>query len=158
MEDSQKNALHEKESSHSPLQLVEFEGTQTPRIITQVTPNGSTVWIPHCDLDKKPIVGMTFENLDKALDFYTKYAEICGFDICSSTTYKNKGIVVLKYFVCSREGILKSKPKKSEDVVAHYKRSTKRIGCKARLILRYDIVKRTYYVLKFEEAHTHCLS
>ncbi|CAO2821111.1 unnamed protein product [Amaranthus hypochondriacus] len=58
MQDSQKNALPEKESSHSPLQLVEFEGTQTPRTITQVTPNGSTVWIPHCDLDKKPIVGL----------------------------------------------------------------------------------------------------
>ncbi|XP_057546008.1 protein FAR-RED IMPAIRED RESPONSE 1-like [Amaranthus tricolor] len=133
------------------------DGTQTPRTITQVTPNGSTLWIPHCEFDKKPSVGMTFENLEKALDFYGKYAEICGFDIRSSTSYKNKGIFVLKYFVCSREGIIKPKPKKSADVVPRYKRSTKRIGCKARLILKYDIVKRTYHVLKFEEAHNHCL-
>ncbi|CAO2821026.1 unnamed protein product [Amaranthus hypochondriacus] len=62
MEDSQKNALPEKESSHSSLQLVEFEGTQTPRTITQVTPNGSMVWIPHCDLDKKPICAQRSES------------------------------------------------------------------------------------------------
>ena len=61
--------------------MICYIGTQTPRTITQVTPNGSTVWIPHCDLNKKPIVGMTFKNLEKALDFYTNYAEICGFDI-----------------------------------------------------------------------------
>ncbi|CAO2824893.1 unnamed protein product [Amaranthus hypochondriacus] len=73
MEDSQKNALPEKESSHSPLQLVEFEGTQTPRTITQVTPNGSMVWIPHCDLDKKPIgekliyVEVSFDAEDQML-------------------------------------------------------------------------------------------
>ena len=40
MEDSQKIALPEKESSHSSLQLGEF--------------------------DKTPFVGMTFENLEKA--------------------------------------------------------------------------------------------
>ncbi|XP_057545981.1 protein FAR1-RELATED SEQUENCE 5-like [Amaranthus tricolor] len=57
----------------------------------------------------------------------------------------------------SLEGIIKPKPKKSADVVARYKRSTKTIGCKARLILKYDIAKRTYHVLKFEEAHNHCL-
>ncbi|XP_057520976.1 protein FAR1-RELATED SEQUENCE 5-like [Amaranthus tricolor] len=148
VEDSPKTSNNEKELS---------EGTQTPRTITQVTPNGSTLWIPHCEFDKKPFVGMAFENLEKALDFYGKYAEICGFDIRSSTTYKKKGIVFLKYFVCSREGIIKPKPKKSADVVARYKRSTKRIGCKARLILKYDIAKRTYHVLKFEEAHNHCL-
>ncbi|XP_057545906.1 protein FAR1-RELATED SEQUENCE 5-like [Amaranthus tricolor] len=100
---------------------------------------------------------MAFENLKKSLYFYGKYAEICGFDIRSSTSYKKKGIVFLKYFVCSREGIIKPKPKKSADVVARYKRSTKRIGCKARLILKYCIAKRTYHVLKFEEAHNHCL-
>ncbi|XP_057532953.1 protein FAR1-RELATED SEQUENCE 5-like [Amaranthus tricolor] len=148
VEDSPKTSNNEKELS---------EGTQTPRTITQVTPNGSTLWIPHCEFDKKPFVGMAFENLEKALDFYGKYAEICGFDIRSSTTYKKKGIVFLKYFVCSREGIIKPNPKKSADVVARYKRSTKRIGCKARLILKYDIAKRTYHVLKFEEAHNHCL-
>ena len=65
-----------------------------------------------------------------------------------------KGVIVLKYFVCSRKGIIKPKTKKSGDVVARYNRSTKRIGCKARLILKYDIMKRTYHVLKFEAAQS----
>lgn len=44
------------------------------KLLHKVTPNGSTMWIPHCDLDKKPIVGMTFKNLEKPVDFYSKYA------------------------------------------------------------------------------------
>ena len=79
---------------------------------------------------------MTFENLEKALDFYSKYVEIYSFDVRSSTTFKKKGVVILKYFICSREGIIKPKPNKSAYVVARYKRSTKRIGYKARLILK----------------------
>ncbi|CAO2827378.1 unnamed protein product [Amaranthus hypochondriacus] len=50
---------------------------------------------------------MIFEELEKACDFYTGYARYCGFDIRSATTYKSKGVIVLKYFVCSREGFMR---------------------------------------------------
>ena len=104
--------------------------TKTPRTVTHVSPNGSTVWFPYCEDDKKPFVGMIFEKLEKACDFYTGYARYCGFDIRSATTYKSKGVIVLKYFVCSREGFMVSRVKKNKSDAIWYKRSTKRVGCK----------------------------
>ena len=112
--------------------------TKTPRTITHVNPNGSTVWFLYCEDDKKPFGGMIFENLEKAFDFYTGYARNCGFDIRSATTYKSKGVIVLKYIVCSREGFMVSRVKKNKGDTIQYKRSTKRVGCNAKLESEYE--------------------
>ncbi|CAO2832764.1 unnamed protein product [Amaranthus hypochondriacus] len=100
---------------------------------------------------------MIFEKLEKACDFYTGYARCCGFDIRSATTYKSKGVIVLKYFVCSREGFMVSRVKKNKGDAIRHKRSTKRVGCKAKLILKFDKKKGTYFVFKFVEGHSHSL-
>ena len=131
--------------------------TKTLRTVTHVSPNGSTEWFPYCEDDKKPFVGLVFENLENAFDFYTRYAKICCFDIRSATTCKCKGVIVLKYFVCSREGFMVSRVKKNKGDVVRYKRSTKRVGCKAKLILKIDKKKGTYFVFKFVKGHSHCL-
>ena len=50
-----------------------------------------------------------------------------------------------------------SRVKKNKGDVVRYKRSTKRVGCKAKLILKIDKKKGTDFVFKFVEGHSHCL-
>lgn len=58
----------------------------------------------------KPVVGNVFSSLKDAFDAYQKYAKAAGFEARKSSQPKDtKGVVTVKYFVCSKQG---SKEKK----------------------------------------------
>ncbi|XP_021851632.2 protein FAR1-RELATED SEQUENCE 5-like [Spinacia oleracea] len=132
---------------------------RSPRAETYFTQDGTREWIPYCAEDKKPREGMVFKTLEKAIEFYKNYALICGFDVRSSTVYKNsKGIICQKYYVCSREGILESEGNYDEKGKRRRRRNSKRVGCKARIIWNVNNEDGEYKVTKFFEPHNHCLA
>nr|GEW78497.1 hypothetical protein [Tanacetum cinerariifolium]GEW84671.1 hypothetical protein [Tanacetum cinerariifolium] len=45
------------------------------------TPGGSIYWEPHVEGIRIPVEGTYYDTIDEALDMYTKYAEIAGFEI-----------------------------------------------------------------------------
>ncbi|KAK1358612.1 hypothetical protein POM88_043086 [Heracleum sosnowskyi] len=71
-------------------------------------------WIPECDIEKKPIIGQLFPDIDTAFNFYYHYGSTCGFVSRRSTEKKNKqNKITRKYFVFSRAGL--PKDDKSEE-------------------------------------------
>uniref|UniRef100_A0A803MZ86 Uncharacterized protein n=1 Tax=Chenopodium quinoa TaxID=63459 RepID=A0A803MZ86_CHEQI len=94
-----------------PTQLV------LPRIF--YNSRGDKEYIPGCSLENKPILVMKFDSLGDGIAFYYKYAKECGFKVHSSTTKvdKNKvgssngkGVTVIKYLLCSKEGSIREIP------------------------------------------------
>ncbi|XP_020253758.1 protein FAR1-RELATED SEQUENCE 5-like [Asparagus officinalis] len=66
--------------------------------------------VPIVDEHLKPKIGMTFDNLEEAEKFYKNYGKVGGFDIRNSTTnYGKDRELISKSYVCSKEGVLKSK-------------------------------------------------
>ena len=52
-----------------------------------------------------PQIGIEFETIEEAFDFYNAYAYKIGFNVRKSKTYTNKhGRLVYKLFCCSYEG------------------------------------------------------
>jgi len=120
--------------------------------------SGKKFYIPVVAEGLKPKVGMIFDNLDDAHSFYSKYAKACGFAIRKSTEFNDcKGVLKLKYFVCSKEGF--SRMKKIDTMVDTSKHKSlranfsKRTGCVARI--RMDFVNGKWSVYKFDEQHNH---
>lgn len=90
--------------------------TPTQPVLPEIYYNssGDKEYIPSCSLENKPILGMKFDSFGDGIAFYYKYANECGFKVCSSTTKvdKNKvgssngeGVTVIKYLLCSKEGV-----------------------------------------------------
>nr|GFB07953.1 hypothetical protein [Tanacetum cinerariifolium] len=44
-------------------------------------PGGSIYWEPHVEGIHIPVEGAYYDTIDEALDMYTKYAEMAGFEI-----------------------------------------------------------------------------
>ena len=60
----------------------------------------------------EPVLGMTFESDEAAKAFYNEYARRLGFPFRVGRSRRSKGteeVVVMKRFVCSREGVYKKK-------------------------------------------------
>ncbi|MFS7924355.1 putative transcription factor FAR family [Helianthus anomalus] len=61
----------------------------------------------------KPQMHMTFDSLENAFLFYQRYAKAGGFTARKGTQYEpRKGVILNKWFVCSKEG---TKPLKAID-------------------------------------------
>ncbi|GJV16194.1 hypothetical protein Tco_1361517, partial [Tanacetum coccineum] len=45
------------------------------------TPGGSIYWEPHAEGIPIPVEGTYYDTIDEALDMYTKYAKMAGFEI-----------------------------------------------------------------------------
>ncbi|GJY64381.1 homeodomain-like protein [Tanacetum coccineum] len=76
-------------------------------VIEEVT-GGSIYWEPHIHGIPIPVEGTYFDTLDEAIDMYTNYAEMGGFEIKKSGQRKTKsGVVKHKYIMCNKEGVPK---------------------------------------------------
>ncbi|XP_022024577.1 protein FAR1-RELATED SEQUENCE 4-like [Helianthus annuus] len=53
---------------------------------------------------------MVFSSLDDCYSMYVKYAKECGFSVRKGTTKTNsKGVLHIKYYLCTRSGLYKDK-------------------------------------------------
>ncbi|OMO52914.1 hypothetical protein CCACVL1_29016 [Corchorus capsularis] len=105
----------------------------------------------------EPYLGMTFQALDDARDFYFEYAKRTGFTIRTNRirhSLKNMAIIG-RDFVCSREGFRAAKHTHRKDRVLPPRPIT-REGCKAmiRLAAREE---GKWVVTKFVRDHNHKL-
>ncbi|GJS00432.1 FAR1-related sequence 5-like protein [Tanacetum coccineum] len=102
------------------------------------TPGGSIYWEPHVEGIPIPVEGTYYGTIDEALDMYTKYAEMAGFEVKKGGQRKTKsGAVQHKYIYCNKEGVPK--------------------GCKAHIRLVLDSVSGKYKLESFKPKHNHML-
>ena len=130
-------------------QFVEFE-------------NGDKGWIPIVADDFKPKVNGWFGSYSEVESMYTLYADRAGFDVRLKAKKLNKdGIIQIRWFVCSKEGIPNKKAFDSLQAGPTVRRcrnsNVKRSGCKACLKIRLAKDKPGYEVYDFVEVHNHCL-
>ncbi|XP_035844501.1 protein FAR1-RELATED SEQUENCE 2-like [Helianthus annuus] len=101
---------------------------------------------------------MVFSSLDDCYSMYVKYAKECGFSVRKGTTKTNsKGVLHIKYYLCTRSGLYKDKkvdtldPNQKERVVRS--NFSKRTDCGALLCVLFDA--GSWKVYKFVEEHNH---
>nr|CAB3463367.1 unnamed protein product [Digitaria exilis] len=83
---------------------------------------------------KEPAVGMTFESDEAAKAFYNEYARRLGFPFRVGRSRRSKGteeVVIMKRFVCSREGMYKKKQTSPDEATRKRERMSMREGCNA---------------------------
>ncbi|CAM0903385.1 unnamed protein product [Alopecurus aequalis] len=107
---------------------------------------------------KEPLLGMTFESDEAAKTFYNEYARCLGFPFRVGRSRRSKGadeVVVMKRFVCSREGMYTKKNPSSGEATKKRERMSMREGCNAMM----EVVRESNYwvVSKLEMAHNHNL-
>ncbi|GJV76827.1 FAR1-related sequence 5-like protein [Tanacetum coccineum] len=126
------------------------------------TPGGTIYWEPHVQGIPIPVEGTYYDTVDEAIDMYTKYAEMGGFEVKKSGQRLTKsGVVKHKYIMCNREGVPKGinvdtldpehSDKQKRNTTTHV------TGCKARIKLVLDIVSRRYKLDQFYPKHNHML-
>ncbi|GJR27919.1 FAR1 DNA binding domain-containing protein [Tanacetum coccineum] len=68
----------------------------------------SIYWEPHVQGIPIPVEGTYYDTIDEAIDVYTKYADMAGFEVKKSGQRLTKsGAVQHKYIMCNREGVPK---------------------------------------------------
>ncbi|KAK1350206.1 hypothetical protein POM88_054729 [Heracleum sosnowskyi] len=124
-----------------------------------MSPGGQRYFIPTCgDLNCIPVKDMVFESLHKAYKFYKKYGQQSGFTVRKSTEKKNgENTIVLKHFVCSREGFNDVNDGICSNVVKRRRTVSQRCGCKTKIVVKYTSLDR-FFVLSFVEKHNHPLA
>ncbi|GJT31227.1 FAR1-related sequence 5-like protein [Tanacetum coccineum] len=125
------------------------------------TPDGLIYWEPHVEGIPIPVEGTYYDTIDEALDMYTKYAEMAGFEVKKGGQRLTKsGAVQHKYLMCNKEGVPKGinidtldpeYNKQKRNTTAHV------TGCKARIRLVMDIVSAKYKLVEFKPKHNHIL-
>ncbi|RLN27960.1 protein FAR1-RELATED SEQUENCE 5-like [Panicum miliaceum] len=107
---------------------------------------------------KEPVLGMTFQSDEAAKAFYNEYAKRLGFPFRVGRSRRSKGteeVVVMKRFVCSREGVYKKKQTSPDEATRKRERMSMREGCNAMM----EVVRDSdhWVVSKLEKAHNHDL-
>ncbi|XP_022003323.1 protein FAR1-RELATED SEQUENCE 5-like [Helianthus annuus] len=129
------------------------------RGVEQVSPNtGTKRYIPDSPSSLTPTEGMLFDTVDDAYNFYKTYAEAGGWTVRKGTQHENRGIVINKYFFCSKEGQKDFRPvdtlvKQPSDRWVR-RVPSKRTGCQAAIRIKLTDAKK-YLLYHFTEAHNH---
>ena len=98
-----------------------------------------------------PIVGMDFENEEKAHKYYLSYAGDVGFSVRKGLWDKTaKSGSRSRFYVCSREGF-----RSKNEAMRHYPET--RMGCPARLSVKLTSSGK-YRVTEFVQEHNHQLA
>ncbi|GJZ99323.1 FAR1-related sequence 5-like protein [Tanacetum coccineum] len=125
------------------------------------TPGGSIYWEPHVEGIPIPVEGTYYGTIDEALDMYTKYAEMAGFEVKKGGQRKTKsGAVQHKYIYCNKEGVPKGININTLDPEYNKQKmntTTHATGCKAHLRLVLDSVSQKYKLDSFKPKHNHML-
>ncbi|GKB85393.1 FAR1-related sequence 5-like protein [Tanacetum coccineum] len=125
------------------------------------TPGGSIYWEPHVEGIPIPVEGTYYGTIDEALDMYTKYAEMAGFEVKKGGQRKTKsGAVQHKYIYCNKEGVPKGININTLDPEYNKQKrntTTHATGCKAHIRLVLDSVSGKYKLESFKPKHNHML-
>ncbi|KAJ8617006.1 hypothetical protein MRB53_013192 [Persea americana] len=101
-----------------------------------------------------PRLGMHFDDLDEAYNFYNAYGKLAGFSIRKESSNRGKdGEVVWKRLVCSKEGKTDEKHWIGKELVQRRRMET-RFDCKAKLQVKLD-KSGGYVVSMFVPQHSH---
>lgn len=140
------------QSSSSPTNLNKCDNLQS----TQRSAASSN--IKSCSSDYVPFVGQVFDSYEDAMIAYFEYAGRVGFSVRKGSTKTVDGILVLRRFLCCKEGYPNtnrktSKPRKRKICQS----SIVRCGCEA--MIRISRVDRSdnWKVGLFVEKHNHDL-
>lgn len=104
----------------------------------------------------EPVLGMKFESDEAAKTFYNEYARRLGFPFRVGRSRRSKGteeVLIMKRFVCSKEGIYQKKP--SSEGTRKRERISMREGCKAMMEVIRDGDR--WVASKLEKVHNHHL-
>ncbi|KAF5781947.1 putative transcription factor FAR family [Helianthus annuus] len=131
--------------------------------IERISPRtGLPYYIPDVPLSSRPVIGMIFSSLEQACQFYENYAKLGGFTVRKNTQTTNRGVISLKYLVCSKEGhkifrrinTLKDDKESGSKEKQIRRRPSIRTGCLAHLRLQICETNK-YKVYSFVERHNH---
>ncbi|XP_021743201.1 protein FAR1-RELATED SEQUENCE 5-like [Chenopodium quinoa] len=112
-------------------------------------------WVPMCEDELKPKIGMEFESLEEGEKFYKNYAHHVEFSVRKSSNKKgDNGENKYKKLVCYKEGF---KVPSTNGKKKLRKRKLTREGCNAWVGFRKNI-GGNYEIYKFYEGHTHVLA
>ncbi|WOL02612.1 protein FAR1-RELATED SEQUENCE 5-like [Canna indica] len=111
-----------------------------------------------CSENSEPFVGMEFESEESAKLFYMAYASRVGFSvrISKSRRSRNDESIIMRRFVCSKEGFHLKKGK-FDDGKKKRKRATIREGCNAMI----EVIQKYYgrwVVTKLVKEHNHVVA
>ncbi|XP_030507298.2 uncharacterized protein LOC115722274 isoform X1 [Cannabis sativa] len=110
------------------------------------------------ELGTDDVVGVVFDSLEKAEAFYYVYSNVLGFSVRKDDVRRDKrGSVVLRRWVCSKEGQRRQKHIEQADRRQRTRAMT-RIGCCAAFRVSYSKHKGIWIAKEFVPNHTHGVS
>jgi hypothetical protein len=97
-----------------------------------------------------PQVGMTFETVDLAYQFYLEYGYRAGFRVSKRTSHSVDGVKYRATFVCYKGGIARIKPG-----LKARRRLVAKTGCKAMMVVKFNASKNHWEVVFIELEQNH---
>ncbi|CAL5016380.1 unnamed protein product [Urochloa decumbens] len=97
-----------------------------------------------------PRVGMTFETVDLAYQFYLEYGYRAGFGVSKRTSHSVDGVKYRATFVCYKGGIARIKPG-----LKARRRLVAKTGCKAMMVVKFNANESHWEVVFVELEHNH---
>ncbi|KAJ1418271.1 FAR1 DNA-binding domain [Sesbania bispinosa] len=109
------------------------------------------------ELNIEPHVGMEFESIKKAREFYISFAKKRGFGVRIRSTKPKRAVLI-----CCNEGQHQVKSagyEEIQDSVSQTKRkcSTTRSGCQASLIVSRGTTQSSWFIQSFNNDHNHVM-
>jgi zinc finger SWIM domain-containing protein 3 len=110
-------------------------------------------------LEYEESVRKLFASEDEAFEFYNKYAFDKGFSVRKSYVEWDdaKTEIVLRKFVCSRQGFREEKYM-AKETKKRRPRDISRVGCEAKLVIARDQETGWWFVNDFIDGHNHALA
>jgi len=106
---------------------------------------------------KQPRIGMIFDTITDVEDFYKSYAHDAGFSVRIGQQKKQNEEILIKRYLCSREGYKKEDEKNVTDASGNKRTHNvmeKRCGCQAHIVVNLGSDKKYRIVSMFDE-HNH---
>jgi hypothetical protein len=97
-----------------------------------------------------PRVGMTFETVDLAYQFYLEYGYRAGFGVSKRTSHSVDGVKYRATFVCYKGGIARIKPG-----LKARRRLVAKTGCKSMMVVKFNANENHWEVVFVELEHNH---
>ena len=100
---------------------------------------------------------MIFDTLTDVEDFYKSYAHDAGFSVRIGQQKKQNEEILIKRYLCSREGYKKEDEKNVTDASGNKRTHNvmeKRCGCQARIVVNLGSDKK-YRIVSMVEQHNH---
>ncbi|KAK1389608.1 hypothetical protein POM88_017786 [Heracleum sosnowskyi] len=146
----------------SPIVSTDISSIGNEGSVTSYTksPGGNMYYIPSSVGEIAiPFTHQVFESLDKGYKFYKDYGRLGGFSVQKTTEKRDDDgeTILLKHYVCSREGFNDPKDDSGDKVVQRRQIASQRCGCKAKMVLKY-MAGGQYFVFSFVELHNHPLA